>query len=203
MADNKKSLDEQIIDIDLYGDYNKLNINDPETVKKFDNRYVDFYLEDDMFEIEGQFFTIDGQLYIEVHDAVMHILEMAGKELKVVQVGMVFTAYRPDGHRFYMAINRVYDKLTDPDPDTFKKYRDEMEIEEFFLKLTDVMVRYNSEKKNWSILKNKINMYYLGDVTEYDTIEELYKENEDIMKGEWQAVIYEAYEEESDFTQSF
>ncbi len=49
--------------------------------------YVDFYLEDDMFEIEGQFFTIDGQLYIEVHDSVMHILEMAGKELRVGQVG--------------------------------------------------------------------------------------------------------------------
>ena len=61
--------------------YKKLDINREETIRQFDGMYVDFYLEDDMFEVEGQFFTIDGQLYIEVHDAVMHILEMAGKEL--------------------------------------------------------------------------------------------------------------------------
>ena len=62
---------------------NNVDLNDPETIKKYDGMYVDFYLEDDMFEIEGQFFTIedDDNLYIEVHDSVMHILEMAGKEL--------------------------------------------------------------------------------------------------------------------------
>ena len=30
-----------------------LDINDPETVAKFDDLYVDFYLEDDMFELNG------------------------------------------------------------------------------------------------------------------------------------------------------
>ena len=60
---------------------NNLDINDPETIARFDGMYVDFYLEDDMFEVEGQFFTVDDQLYIEVHNSVMHILEMAGKEL--------------------------------------------------------------------------------------------------------------------------
>ena len=87
-----------------------LDINDPETVAKFDNLYVDFYLEDDMFELNGQFFTVDGQLYIEVQNAVMHMLEMAGKELRLVQIGHVFSAYRPDGQKFIMAINRVYHK---------------------------------------------------------------------------------------------
>ena len=61
--------------------YKRLDVNHPDIIKKFDGMYVDFYLEDDMFEVEGQFFTIDDQLYIEVHDSVMHILEMAGKEL--------------------------------------------------------------------------------------------------------------------------
>ena len=75
--------------------YKRLDIYNKDIIEKFDGMYVDFYLEDDMFEIEGQFFTIDGQLYIEVHDSVMHILEMAGKELRVGQVGELFTATRP------------------------------------------------------------------------------------------------------------
>ena len=77
----------------------KLDITDPEIMKQVDNMYVDFYLEDDMFELEGQFFTVDGELYIEVHDAVMHILEMSGKELKVGAYGNLFTATRPDGNK--------------------------------------------------------------------------------------------------------
>ena len=94
--------------------YKRLDIYNKDIIEKFDGMYVDFYLEDDMFEIEGQFFTIDGQLYIEVHDSVMHILEMAGKELRVGQVGELFTATRPDNHRFYMEINRVYYLMENP-----------------------------------------------------------------------------------------
>ena len=178
-----------------------LVITDPAVVEKFDDMYVDFYLEDDMFELEGKFFTIDGELYIEVHDAVMHILEMAGKELKCGQIGKVFTATRPDGHRFLMEINRVYHKLENPTAAELQKLHDEEEIKIFFLKLTDVMVKFDEEKNKWSIVKNKINMYYIGDIAEYDTIEELCADNADVMEGTWQAVIYEAYEEESDYTQ--
>ena len=46
-------------------------------------------------------------------------------------------------------------------------------------------------------------MYYIGDRTEYDTLEELMRDNEEDVKGLWQAVIYEAYEEESDYTFKF
>jgi hypothetical protein len=182
---------------------NNLDINDPETIKKFDGMYVDFYLEDDMFEIEGQFFTVDGRLYIEVHNSVMHILEMAGKELRLAQVGQVFTATRPDEHRFYMAINRVYYNMENPGPKEFKEMLEKEDINTFFLKLTDVMVIYVPDTKKWKITKNKINMYYVGDIIEYDTIEELYEENKDIMEGVWQAVVYEAYEEESDYMTTF
>lgn len=88
--------------------YKRLDVYNKDIIKKFDGMYVDFYLEDDMFEVEGQFFTIDGELYIEVHDSVMHILEMAGKELKVGQVGELFTATRPDNSSFLYGNNRVY-----------------------------------------------------------------------------------------------
>jgi hypothetical protein len=189
--------------IQEYNYGNNLDIYDPETIAKFDNMYVDFYLEDDMFEVEGQFFTVDGQLYIEVHDAVMHILEMAGKELRVGQIGQLFTATRPDDHRFNMEINRVYYKLENPKPEEFEKLKNEKDVKEFFLKLTDVMVKYLPESNKWELTKNKINMYYVGDRIEYDTVEELFAENSDIMQGLWQAVVYEAYEEESDYTQNF
>lgn len=181
----------------------KLDLTDPTIIKQVDNMYVDFYLEDDMFELEGQFFTVDGELYIEVHDAVMHILEMAGKELKVGTYGNLFTAIRPDGHRFMMEINRVYYKLQDPDAADLQKLHDEEGINEFFLKLTDVMTVYQPENKKWQFTKNKINMYYIGDRTEYDTLEDLFKDNPEDIKGLWQAVIYEAYEEESDYTFKF
>ena len=181
--------------------YKRLDVNNPDTIKKFDGMYVDFYLEDDMFEVEGQFFTIDNQLYIEVHDSVMHILEMAGKELKVGQIGEVFTATRPDNHRFYMEINRVYYLMENPTAADFLEMYEKNGISQFFLKLTDVMVKYNEEDKKWRITKNKINMYYVGDTIEYDSIEELCSENADVMNGTWQAVTYEAFEEESDFTE--
>ena len=180
-----------------------LDLNDPETVARFENLYVDFYLEDDMFELNGQFFVIDGQLYIEVHNGVMHMLEMAGKELRLVQIGQVFTAYRPDGQRFYMAINRVYHKIENPDAGVFTKYHNDFDISEFYLLLDedDVAVKYHKDTKKWSITKNKINMYYMGDTDEYDTIEALCEAHPEDLAGTWEGLIYEAYEEESDFTQ--
>lgn len=180
-----------------------LDINDPETVARFDGMYVDFYLEDDMFELNGQFFTVDDQLYIEVQNGVMHMLEMAGKELRLVQIGQVFTAYRPDGQKFMMAINRVYYKIKDPTAETFKQYLEEKGVDEFYLLIEtdDIAVKYNRDTKKWSITQNKINMIYLGDTDEYDTIEELCENNKDDLPGTWEGVIYEAYEEESDFTQ--
>ena len=180
--------------------YKRLDIYNKDIIEKFDGMYVDFYLEDDMFEIEGQFFTIDGQQYIEVHDSVMHILEMAGKELRVGQVGELFTATRPDNHRFYMEINRVYYLMENPAAADFMEMFEKNGVSQFFLKLTDVMVKHDGETNKWKITKNKINMYYVGDTIEYDSIEELCADNADVMSGTWQAVVYEAYEEESDFT---
>lgn len=180
-----------------------LNINDPATVTQFENLYVDFYLEDDMFELNGQFFVIDGQLYIEVQNGVMHMLEMAGKELRLVQIGHVFTAYRPDGQRYYMAINRVYHKVENPNAEIFQKYHDEYGINEFYLliEIDDIAVRYHQNTKKWTLTKNKINTLYLGDTFEYDTLEELCEANKDDLQGVWEGLVYEAYEEESDFTQ--
>ena len=66
--------------------------------------------------------------------------------------------------------------------------------------LTIAIVITQGETNKWKITKNKINMYYVGDTIEYDSIEELCADNADVMSGTWQAVVYEAYEEESDFT---
>ena len=58
---------------------NNLDINDPETIARFDGMYVDFYLEDDIFEVEGQFFTVDDLIYIEVHNSVIGSNVVIGK----------------------------------------------------------------------------------------------------------------------------
>jgi hypothetical protein len=120
-----------------------LFLNDPETIKLFSDKYVDFYLEDDMFELEGKFFLDeDGDLMIEVIDAVGHILEMAGKYLLCGQRGLRPTAMRPDEHKFDMEVNRVYYIMEDPKPEEFIEMYEKYGISEFFLKLEDVMVNF-------------------------------------------------------------
>lgn len=178
-----------------------LNLRAQDTIELFADKYVDFYLEDDMFELEGEFFQDEeGALYIEVLDAVGHILEMAGKELKVWQDGAIPTATRPDGHQFLMEVNRVYYKMENPTPADFIEMYEKTGITKFFLKLTDIMVDYNPEEKTWKIVRDKVNMIYIGNIKEYDSIEALFEDNADVMEGLWQAVCYEAYEEESDYT---
>ena len=102
-----------------------------------------------------------------------------------------------------MAINRVYHKIENPDAAVFTKYHEEYDINEFYLLIEqdDIAVKYHKDSKKWTITKNKINTYYLGDTYEYDTIEALCEANPDDLSGTWEGLIYEAYEEESDFTQ--
>ena len=60
-----------------------LNLEDKYNCGNIDGKSVDFYLEDDMFEIEGRFEEVDGEIFILVVDAVSHMLKIAGNRLKV------------------------------------------------------------------------------------------------------------------------
>lgn len=155
-----------------------------------DGKRVDFYLEDDMFEIEGIAKKEDDEIIIEVLDAVSHMLKISGQYLRLIDKYNRFNAERIDtGKVFEMEINRVYDQLIDPTAEDFRKMT-ALDVEQFFKKQTDTLVWFDIELNKWVIELNKINMYFSGDRYFYDSLEELFEENKEHMAGTWQAVYY-------------
>ncbi len=153
-----------------------------------DGKRLDFYLEDDMFEIEGRAKKENGDIIIEVLDAVGHVLEISGKYLKVIENYNKLNAERIDnGKNFEMEINRVYELLINPASEDFSKMK-ESGVEQFFKKQADTLVWFEDDK--WIIELNKINMYFGGDRYYYNTLKELFDSNEEQMSGKWQAVYY-------------
>lgn len=153
-----------------------------------DGKRLDFYLEDDMFEIEGRAKKENGDIIIEVLDAVGHVLEISGKYLKVIESYNKLNAERIDnGKNFEMEINRVYELLTNPTSEDFSKMK-ESGAEQFFKKQADTLVWFEDDK--WIIELNKINMCFSGDRYYYNTLEELFDSNKEQMLGKWQAVYY-------------
>ena len=153
-----------------------------------DGKRLDFYLEDDMFEIEGRAKKENGDIIIEVLDAVGHVLEISGKYLKVIENYNKLNAERIDnGKNFEMEINRVYELLINPASEDFSKMK-ESGVEQFFKKQADTLVWFEDDK--WIIELNKINMCFGGDRYYYNTLKELFDSNEEQMSGKWQAVYY-------------
>lgn len=155
-----------------------------------DGKKMDFYLEDDMFEIEGRAKKENDEIIIEVLDGVGHVLEICGQYLKLIDRANCLYAMRLDTDKiFQMEINRVYDKLTNPAAEDFMKMSN-LGVEQFFKKQTDTLVWFDTDQKKWVIELNKINMYFSGDRYYYDTVNELFEENKEQMAGVWQAVYY-------------
>ena len=153
-----------------------------------DGKRLDFYLEDDMFEIEGRAKKINGEIIIEVLDAVGHVLQISGQYLKFSYNYNKLYAERLDtGKIFEMEINRVYEHLTDPTAEDFIKMK-ESGVDQFFKKQTDTLVWH--ENNRWVIELNKINMYFSGNRYDYNSVEELFDSNKEHMAGDWQAVYF-------------
>ncbi|MBP1927422.1 hypothetical protein J2Z76_003324 [Sedimentibacter acidaminivorans] len=154
------------------------------------DKMVDFYLEDDMFEIEGKAKAVKGEIIIEVLYAVEHIMEMSGEFLKIQDRNRKLFAQRIDtGKIFEMEINRVYDKLKDPIVEDFLEMK-KLGVEQFFKKDTDTLVWFDDETEKWVIELNKINMYFCGERTSYSTLEQLFDSNKEYIDGIWQAVYF-------------
>lgn len=175
-----------------------LDLKDSNFFKNSDGKSVDFYLEDDMFEIEGRFSVEGDDVYIIVVDAVSHMLKIAGSKLKVGEKYGRLTASRTeDGKTFDLEINRVFLPLTDPKPEDFKN-EFEKGISQFFNKPDDTLIWYDSENKKWSIEVNKINMYCSGDRYDYDTIEEMFEGSREYLGGKWQCIYFSAEVEDDE-----
>ncbi|WZL73869.1 hypothetical protein QBE52_03785 [Clostridiaceae bacterium 35-E11] len=171
-------------------------MNEKQLLQALDGKGIDFYLEDDMFEIEGVVKSKDEKIIIEVLSAVGHILEMTGKLLEVKPKYEKLYAEKIDKSRtFEMEINRTYHLLEEPIANDFAAMKKER-ILEFFKKITDTLVWFDEDTNAWFIELNKINMCYSGDRKSYPSIEELFEKNQEHMSGKWQAIYYSSECEE-------
>ncbi len=153
-----------------------------------EEKRLDFYLEDDMFEIEGKAKKVNEDIVIEVLDAVGHVLQISGQYLKLSSNHNKLYAQRVDtGKIFEMEINRVYELLVNPTTEDFKKVK-KAGVEQFLKKQTDTLIWRENNK--WVMELNKINMYFCGDRYYYDSLEELFDSNKEHMTGNWQAVYF-------------
>ncbi|MDF3001326.1 MAG: hypothetical protein K0Q48_1445 [Bacillota bacterium] len=163
-----------------------------------DGKRVDFYLEDDMFEIEGLAECQNDTVVIKVLDAVGHILEMCGDDLEIEAKNRRLYAKRRDtGKIFEMEINRIYERLVDPDAEAFL-HKWNFGVEQFFHKKTDTLVWFDEAEEKWVIELNKINMYFSGNRTSYESLEQLFAANREHMEGDWQAITYSSAVEDDD-----
>lgn len=175
-----------------------LDIKDKDFFEKADGKSVDFYLEDDMFEIEGKFSYEDGVAYIYVIDAVSHMLKIAGKKLRISENLGRFTATRTeDGKTFDMEINRVFTPLLDP---TLQDFMNEFNsgITQFFNKPDDTLVWFDELEKKWFIEINKINMFSTGDIHKYESMNDMFEHDSEYLAGKWQCIYYSAEVEEDE-----
>ncbi len=166
-----------------------------------DGNSLDFYLEDDMFEIEGRAHIESDKIIIDVKNAVGHVLAISGKELEVFMTSNGLCAKRTDtGKVFQMEINRIYTKLVDPIPESFISLRASNEKVHFFKKESDTLIWYDPKESRWYIELNKINMFFSGDRKSYKVLDQLFDSNKENVSGVWQAVSYSSeveYEEKN------
>lgn len=163
---------------------------------------LDFYLEDDMFEIEGYAHVDDGRIVVDVRDAVGHILAIAGEKLEVFMGDKALHAKRMDnGKVFQMEINRIYKKYINPMWQDVLSLKSTGKADHFFQKESDTLIWFEQEENLWYIELNKINMFFSGHRKSYGTVKQLFGDNEEIVKGVWQAVSYssEVEYEEKDY----
>ncbi len=175
-----------------------LDVKDKTFFDKANGKSVDFYIEDDMFELEGRFAIEENKVFIYVIDAVKHMLRIAGDKLEVREKFDRFQAIRVDtGKAFDLEINRVFVPLENPSPEDFKAEFDKG-ITQFFNKPDDTLVWYNAEKNKWFMEVNKINMYSSGEIHDFDSLEEMFQKAEKYTKGKWQCIYFSAEVEEDE-----
>ncbi len=166
-----------------------MRLNDKEYLLSIiEGKRMDFYLEDDMFEIEGRVVKKDGDMVVEVLEAVGHVLDIVGRSLRLRFDYKKLYAERLDtGKSFEMEINRVYDLIANPTAEEFSE-KIKKGAKCFFRKQSDTLVWREADK--WVIELNKINMYFNGDRYYYNSLQELCSSNAAQMAGDWQAVYY-------------
>lgn len=150
---------------------------------------LDFYLEDDMFELEGIVRKDDNKFLMEITGGIPHILKMIGKFVEIKLSNQKIYLQRLDTKKeFEIFINRIYNTLNNPTKEEFCTILAKG-ICEVFRKSDNTLVSYINNSDKWSIKffrndqQNSISKIY-------ETLEALYDDNSNIMHGKWDFTYY-------------
>lgn len=150
---------------------------------------IDFFLEDDMFELEGIVKKENNRFFVEITGAIQHIIKMTGRTLEIILDQEKMYLRKPDAKEKYeIFINRIYESVANPGKEALYAFV-EQGIHEFLKKSDNTYVLYNDSKNTWSIRFFHDHMPN-GATENYKTLEELYNNNSKIMPGQWDAVYY-------------
>lgn len=168
-----------------------MRVDDETALKKeLCGRQVDFYLEDDMFEIEGAAACENGEIVIRALSTLEFVKKICGDSLKLrVRDKRVYAERTDTGKIFEMEINRIYENLETPSAEDFLRMK-ATGADWFLQKSTDTLVWFEQERDEWMIETNKINMCFNGVRTAYAGIEKLFEAHKEQMSGTWQAIFF-------------
>lgn len=153
------------------------------------DKEIDFYLEDDMFELEGTVKKENNKIIVEIKESIQHIFKMTGNYLEIkLDEEKIYLHKLHAKEKFQININRIYKSMNNPTVEDFYALVNKG-VYEFFKKSDDVTVSHINNANMWSIKYFRDDL--LGSsIKSYQTLEELYHDNYDSMNGRWDATYY-------------
>lgn len=164
-------------------------IEDIQDLEELVGQEIDFYLEDDMFELEGIIRKDNNKFLMEITEGIPHILKMIGRFVEIRLSNQKIYLQKLDTKKeFEIFINKIYNTLTNPTKEDFCTILDKG-ICEVFRKSDNTLVSYINSTNRWSI------RFFREDLPKgiseiYDTLEALYDDNSKIMNGKWDFTYY-------------
>ena len=150
---------------------------------------IDFFLEDDMFELEGVVRKEDNKIVVEITGAIQHIFKMIGNILEIkLDKQKMYLHKLNTKEKYEININRIYKSMNNPTKEEISALVDKG-IYEFFKKSEDTIVSHIDSTNIWSIKFFRDDLAS-GIIKSYETLEELYDDNSNIMNGKWDAIYY-------------
>lgn len=165
------------------------NIESVKDLQELVGKEIDFFLEDDMFEVEGMVKKENEQFIVEITGASEHTFEMAGKFLEIkIENKKTYLKKLNSNDEFVIFINKVYKSINNPTKEELCALTAQG-IYEFFRSSDETIIAYNDTTGTWLIT-------FFGDdlpsgkIKSYKTLEELYDDCYPEMKGKWEAIYY-------------
>lgn len=147
---------------------------------------IDFFLENDFFEIEGIVKKENEQFILEILGRIPDNHKLAEKIYEIELKNNKVYLKTPDEQDFEIFINKIYETIDNPTKEQLIALNDQG-INEFFRKSDDTIIAYDDDLRMWlmTVFKDELSG---GDVKSYTTLGELYEQNCDFINGKWEAI---------------